>query len=102
MSESTKAPKVIGRPFQKGVSGNPGGRTKENQWLREEARKHAAKSLRALVRVLDKGTGSEVVSAAKELLDRGYGKATQAVEHSGPEGFALPLIVLPSNGRDES
>lgn len=96
-----KKPRGIGRPFQKGVSGNPGGRPKEAEWLREEARKHAEKSIRALVRVLNKGSGSEVVSAAKELLDRGFGKSTQALEHSGPEGLALPLIVLPSNGRDD-
>ena len=74
------SPKVRGRPFVKGQSGNPGGRTKEMAWLREEARKLAAKSLATLADVLDTGTGSERVSAARELLDRGFGKSVQAVE----------------------
>ena len=107
MTEITKPPRIVGRPFRKGVSGNPGGRTKENQWLRDEARKHAAKSIRALVRVLDGGTGSEVVSAAKELLDRGFGKATQAinatvtVDASEMSDAALAEIVAAAAGAPE-
>jgi hypothetical protein len=40
------------------------------------------------------------IAAAKELLDRGYGKSTQAVEVGGIEG-APPLgfvMIPPKNG----
>lgn len=86
------SPKVRGRPFVKGQSGNPGGRTKEMAWLRDEARKLAAKSLAALADVLDTGTGSERVSAARELLDRGFGKATQIIA-GDPDGEPVNLAL---------
>lgn len=34
------------------------------------------------------------VAAAKEIIDRGYGKAVQAVEHSGLDGADLSLSVI--------
>ena len=70
------------KPFTPGQSGNPGGKTTEIAWLREEARRLAARSLAALADVLETGSGSERVRAARELLDRGYGKSVQAVEAS--------------------
>lgn len=34
------------------------------------------------------------VAAAIALLDRGYGKPRQALEHSGPDGAALPVLTV--------
>lgn len=68
--------------FQKGQSGNPGGRPKAAGEIRELARKHTQAAIRALVDALqDERTK---VSAAVALLDRGYGKPAQA--HAGPDG----------------
>jgi hypothetical protein len=33
------------------------------------------------------------VSAATALLDRGYGKPVQAMEHSGPDGEPIPTSL---------
>lgn len=75
----TSAPKkrVVGRPFQKGQSGNPGGRPAVAGPLRELARAHTDAALAALVAALSADENSVRVMAANSLLDRGWGKATQ-------------------------
>lgn len=59
------------KKFQPGVSGNPGGRPKGIAAL---ARQHTDKALEVLSSALDDADGRIRVAAAKELLDRGYGK----------------------------
>lgn len=42
------------------------------------------------------------VAAIKEILDRGYGKATQTLEHTDPSGgnpFAPLMELIAANGR---
>jgi hypothetical protein len=66
-----------GRPFRKGVSGNPGGRPKAIADIRELARAHSPEAIKELAR-LSVGAKSEAVRvmAIRELLDRGFGKST--------------------------
>lgn len=62
--------------FRKGQSGNPGGRPKLIGHVRELARAQTEKSIRKLVQILDdkKAPHAAQVAAARELLDRGWGK----------------------------
>src|SRR5262245_54672833 len=73
---------TIGKPFQKGQSGNPGGRPKEIAEVKELARQHMPAAIEALVSIMNNTKASDAarVSAACALLDRGYGKAPQHVD----------------------
>ena len=59
------------RPWKPGQSGNPGGRPKGIARL---AREHGDKALNVLVSALDDDDGRIRIAAAREILDRGYGK----------------------------
>ena len=68
---------MIGRPFQKGASGNPGGRPKVLGEFQELARQHTTEALDVLVQIMlnEKAPPNARVAAANTLLDRAYGKA---------------------------
>lgn len=74
--------KVVGRPFRPGQSGNPSGRPKALHELIELCRQHTPAVIKRLAEIVEKGEERAAVAAAKELLDRGYGKAKQVVEVS--------------------
>ncbi|MBV2146756.1 hypothetical protein KRZ98_00420 [Sphingobium sp. AS12] len=85
--------------FQKGQSGNPGGRAKmtmaDGKTLTDLAREHTPKAVQALVDVLEGAEASDAarVSAATALLDRGWGRPRQdlGVEMKSDEGIAALL-----------
>jgi hypothetical protein len=102
-----------GRPFPKGISGNPGGRPRVIADLHDLARQHAPAAITELARLAVKARSEAVrVAAARELLDRGFGKATQPVDwtvEGGPypafDPRKLPLVqfvftdeALPNKG----
>jgi len=58
--------------FKPGQSGNPGGRPKG---IAAIARQHTDKAVDVLVAAMDEDDPRVRVAAAKEILDRGYGKA---------------------------
>lgn len=57
--------------FKPGQSGNPGGRPKG---IAAKAREHGDKALDVLAAALDDDDPKTRIAAAKEILDRGYGK----------------------------
>jgi hypothetical protein len=69
--------------FQKGQSGNPGGRPKEDNEVKRLARQQSKAAIRRLTFWMKSDNPKASVSAAQALLDRGYGKPAQAIEHSG-------------------
>ncbi len=83
-----------GRPWPKGVSGNPGGRPKAVADVRAAARLHTANAIGVLVEIMEDADASPParIAAARELLDRGWGKA--------PAAIAL-CAELPEVGQDE-
>ena len=62
--------------FVKGVSGNPGGRPKSIEEIRDLARSYTAEAMQSLLRIATSGKSeSAVVAASNAILDRGWGKA---------------------------
>lgn len=70
------------RPAQKGEVRNPRGRPKKDIVLAEIAQHHAPAAIKTLVEVMSDvaATPSARVSAAAEILDRGFGRAPQSLD----------------------
>jgi hypothetical protein len=86
--ESTDEPKAAGNRGKGRKAGVP---NKATACLKDIARQYTAEAVEALVHVLRTETGRAKVSAAKEILDRGYGRASQVL--SGDEdGNPVKLI----------
>jgi hypothetical protein len=78
-------------PFEKGVSGNPGGRPRELADVKALAREHTTEAIETLVGLMRSGkTDSARAAAASELLSRAWGKPSLPLLHeSGPAQLIL-------------
>jgi hypothetical protein len=84
------------------VKGTPNKNTAD---IRALAQNYAPEAIAMLATILTTSENDSArISAAKELLDRGYGKSTQAVEMTGKDGNPLEVtqivrrIVDPAGG----
>lgn len=78
---------------REGAGRPPGVPNKATAEIKELAREYTVEALEALVGVLRDGGDAAKVSAAKELLDRGYGKARQPIDGDG-DGGAIPVAHI--------
>jgi hypothetical protein len=88
-------------PFQKGQSGNPGGRAKENPAFK--ARCRAAVDAECVQRWIDevRDGGEQWVKCSELLAAYGYGKPSQTLEidgtvkheHSGLDGHRRAVVL---------
>jgi hypothetical protein len=67
-------------PFEKGVSGNPGGRPAVLAKVRALAQDHSEAVILRLVELSKDADGRVAVAACNAILDRALGKPTVAVE----------------------
>jgi hypothetical protein len=86
---------AFGRPFPKGTSGNPTGRPKGMAALSQRIRRETKEGKVIVDVLLDRmlhGRGDRSrIEAAALLLAYAYGKPTQPLEHSGPDGGPIEL-----------
>ena len=66
--------------FQRGQSGNPGGRSKLPADIREAFKAKAPQALEVLTRCLQSDDDRVAMMAAQAILDRGYGKPAQTID----------------------
>lgn len=81
--------------WKPGQSGNPGGRPKGEPEVRALARKYGPRAIIRLSEIAESENERAAVAAAQVLLDRGFGKATQGIELTMPNG-ALEISILAS------
>ena len=79
--------------FQKGQSGNPGGRPKEDAEVKALARAAGPEAIDKLMELMRGDDRRTALAAAQALLDRGFGKPSQAVEVSGDADAPLVYAV---------
>jgi hypothetical protein len=93
----TKATMTKGR-FQKGQTGNAGGRTKktaEELDLIAACKTKASEALEVIYRIMLNADDDRLkLSAALAIIERGYGKPMAPTEISGKDGAALKNIVV--------
>lgn len=86
----------------KGKTNNPNGRkkgvpNKSTAEIKELAQTYSAKALETLSAIMRNSDNDTArIAAAKELLDRGYGKVTQPMEHSGSLAVTLEQLITGS------
>jgi hypothetical protein len=78
--------------FKPGQSGNPGGRPKVNQEVKDLAAVHTVECLERLVFWMKSEDGRSSIQAAQALLDRAWGKAPITAAGEGGDG-KLEIII---------
>ena len=68
--------------FTKGQSGNPGGRPKRADDVREMARSHTGDAIKRLAHWMKSDDARASVSASQVLIERGWGKPQQDNTHT--------------------
>ncbi len=93
-NNAISAARPRGRPFQRGQSGNPGGRPKIVAGVRELARQHAKEAIGTLAGIMrdPRAPAAARIAAANALLDRGWGKPDQFKPEAG-DGTPTVYIV---------
>jgi len=94
-SSTGSSKKQRGKPWPKGVSGNPSGREKlpeDVKHVRELARQYTDSAVETLANVMATGSPNARVSAANALIDRGWGKAEQPI--TGADGGTVKFEVV--------
>ena len=94
------------KPFKKGQSGNPNGRPKKLPQLDKlladvlGEEKDGLTAAEAILKKLRQMATTGNLRAAEILLDRGYGKARQSVDHShSTDDNTLRIIVERMDGK---
>ena len=93
-SSSVVVPRTPTGQFIPGYGGNPRGRPPEKHDLPALARKHTIEAVNVLADLLKDQDGRLRLAAARELLDRGYGRPIQPVVDDTKAGEGLTVMHL--------
>ena len=82
------------RPFPKGVSGNPSGTSKAVAELRALARANTTAAFNKLIELLQSRDERVALMAAKEILDRGFGRPTPTEEDDDERTVVVQIVHI--------
>ena len=85
--------------FEKGRSGNPGGRPKVSYDLKALAQRHSRTAFAVILRIMrDKENPDLALKAANIVLERGYGKPIQELSGSLTANVNMMPAIQKSSG----
>lgn len=85
------------KPFQKGVSGNPGGRKKIPPDVKSLAKDNGLDAMKALIGLLKSSDERVKLQAATVILDRGFGRVAQAADPDDVKGgVTIQIVQMPA------
>ena len=100
MAESSQKQRGKGAPFQKGRSGNPGGRPKAEGEVRELARQRGPEAFDKLCSLMDSANPTVALRACEAVLDRAYGRPKQSIGNDDGKPIEIKItrrILMPEN-----
>jgi hypothetical protein len=89
-----------GRPWKPGQSGNPSGRapvTPDELEVRQLARQHGKRAISRLAQLAESNDGRVAAIACSALLDRGYGRPSQALALEVKPAATQHIAEFPSD-----
>ena len=96
MATAAKPKRVVGKPFQPGQSGNPGGRPKSTSITSILRQRLTDEDKIKIADALIRGAIAGEMDKIRELLDRHDGKVPNKNEDGKPGDFDLDLDDVPS------
>jgi hypothetical protein len=95
-TDNAQSSGVIGKPFTKDdPRRNAGGRPRMSDEMREMLKAATPKAIKTLIDCLDEPDGRVRIQAANSLLDRLYGKPSQAITDEDGKPLRIGVVVLP-------
>jgi hypothetical protein len=92
-----------GRPFPRGVSGNPGGRPTESEEYKTAITRLDGKAVKGLENILDDPDHRKFADVCMYVINRNHGKPVETHELSGLNGGPIetsdPLAAMDSEQR---
>lgn len=86
--------------FIKGKSGNPGGRPKEENEVKQLARTYTREAIEKLVDWMRSENAKASVSACTALLDRAWGRPPQDVNHGTVNDKPFAILFAAHDGAE--